>query len=285
MKNLLFLSIVVFLFALKTNGQQKAPKKTILFTNVMVFDGTTNQLLKRDVLIENNLIKQVSEEALAVIQTDNVTVIDGKGMTLMPGLIDSHVHFNLQMPGGIPAVEGETWEYIATYAASAAREHLYNGFTTARDMGGMHDGMRKVIEAGALEGPRLYLAGGFLSQTSGHGDFRFKSTYNASESNTVRLGISRIVDGRDEMLKATRQNLSLGADYFKVMISLVFLTFTSIFPIIKSVCVCTCRNYVRVGTNFPSLFIFKYPWLSQCNMLFQWNIFYGIFFLGILFST
>ena len=209
MKKLLITTLAVFLSLGGLMAQT-------LFTNVNIFDGTTNELITgNDVLVVDNLISKIGSNLKA---PKGATTIDGKGMTLMPGLIDSHVHFNLQMPGGIPAVEGETWEYIAAYAAAAAREHLYNGFTTARDMGGMHEGMRKVIEAGALEGPRLYLAGGFLSQTSGHGDFRFNSTYNASESNTVRLGISRIVDGRDEMLKATRQNLSLGADYFKVMI-------------------------------------------------------------------
>ncbi len=190
--------------------------QTTLFTNVNIFDGTTDELVTgRDVLVENNLITRIARDISA---PDGATVIDGKGMTLMPGLIDSHVHFNLSMPGGVPAVEGDTWEYIGAYAAAAAREHLFNGFTTARDMGGMHDGLRRVIEQGGIEGPRLYVAGGFLSQTSGHGDFRFRSNINAAESNTVRLGISRIVNGRDEMLKATRENLAGGADYFKIMI-------------------------------------------------------------------
>lgn len=187
-----------------------------LFTNVKIFDGSTNELIiGKDVLVEKNLISKIGSNLNV---PEGTTVIDGKGQTLMPGLIDSHVHFNLSMPGGIAGVEGDTWEYIGAYAAAAAREHLFNGFTTARDMGGMHDGLRRVIEQEAIEGPRLYLAGGFLSQTSGHGDFRFRSTTDAAQSNTVKLGISRIVDGRAEMLKASRQNLSLGADYFKVMI-------------------------------------------------------------------
>lgn len=210
--------IVLVLLSHTAIAQKEAADKIILFTNAKVFDGTTNQLLERDVLVINNIIKEVSEESLAIIQTENTTIIDCKGMTLMPGLIDSHVHFNLQMPGGVQAVEGDTWEYIGAYAAAAAREHLYNGFTTARDMGGMHDGLRRVIEEGAIEGPRLYVAGGFLSQTSGHGDFRFRSNINPKESNTVRLGMSRLIDGHAEMLKATRENLANGADYFKVMI-------------------------------------------------------------------
>ena len=85
-------------------------------------------------------------------------------------------------------------------------------------MGGMHQGLRKVIDAGYSEGPRLYLAGGFLSQTCGHGDFRLESQSLPEETNVIKLGMSRIADGRAEMLKATRQNLAGGADYFKIMI-------------------------------------------------------------------
>jgi imidazolonepropionase-like amidohydrolase len=194
-------------------------EQSYYFTNVNVFDGVTDELLMdRHVLVSGNMITEVSEEPLVVIQSTDMVTIDGQGMTLMPGLIDSHVHFNLMVPGGPAGLESSTWEFIGAMATVTAREWLYNGFTTARDMGGMHDGLRRAIDDGFAEGPRLYVAGGFLSQTCGHGDFRFDSQVDAAATNQVGLGISRIVDGRDEMLKATRQNLFNGADYFKVMI-------------------------------------------------------------------
>ena len=65
---------------------QEKPKQITLFTNVQVFDGLTDKLIKADVLVEGNLIKQISTEPLMVMQTDNVSIIDGKGRTLMPGL-------------------------------------------------------------------------------------------------------------------------------------------------------------------------------------------------------
>ena len=68
MKNLLFLSIFLFIIVFNTNGQNKKQKKITLFSNVMVFDGTTNKLLKRDVLVEGNLIKTVSKEPLAITE-------------------------------------------------------------------------------------------------------------------------------------------------------------------------------------------------------------------------
>jgi len=197
---------------------QTAPKETVLFTNVLVFDGVQNKLLKRDVLVQDNLIAQVSRESLAVIQTDNVTIIDGQGMTLMPGLIDSHTHFNLMVQGGPRGLENATWEEIAVMSASVAQEWLLNGFTTIRDIGGMYTGLAKAIDRGDIEGPRIYNSGGFISQTSGHGDIRLESVFNSQNANSVKLGITRLADGRPEVLKQTRENFAQGADYIKIMI-------------------------------------------------------------------
>lgn len=192
---------------------------TILFTNVQVFDGVNNSLEQQDVLVEDNLIKEVGRSISA---PEGATVIDGGGRTLMPGLIDSHTHFNLMLDGGPLALENATWEEIGTYAVYAAQEWLKNGFTTIRDMGGMHQGMRRVIDKGLIAGPRIYTAGGFISQTSGHGDFRSESgavgQFDRPMSNTVRLGISRIADGVDEVRLVSRSNFAGGADYLKIMI-------------------------------------------------------------------
>ncbi len=194
----------------------------VLFTNVMVWDGTSESLRKADVLVSGNKISEISEQPLASAQSPDVVVIDGGGRTLMPGLIDSHVHFNLMLDGGPTALENATWEEIGTYAVYAAQEWLKNGFTTVRDMGGMHQGMRRVIDKGLIAGPRIYVAGGFLSQTSGHGDFRTESgavgQFDAVMSNTVRLGISRIADGPDQVTAVSRANFAGGADYLKIMI-------------------------------------------------------------------
>ena len=91
-----------------------------------------------------------------------VKVIDGGGRTLMPGLIDAHVHLNLQNldnPAAIDGVSNMTWEEVGALAYEAAQEYLYSGFTTVRDLCGSHDGLRRHIEAGTLTGPRIYLSG------------------------------------------------------------------------------------------------------------------------------
>jgi imidazolonepropionase-like amidohydrolase len=147
-----------------------------------------------------------------------VNVIDGGGRTLMPGLIDSHVHINMYMNGNILDLQGTTWEEIGARAAAFAQEMLAMGFTTVRDMCGTHEGLKKVVDEGTLPGPRMYLSGACISQTSGHGDFSY-APQRKGESNLERLEVTRILDGRDEILEGTRRNFALGAHYLKVMVS------------------------------------------------------------------
>ena len=207
--------LFVFAFSALAAAQDQPPKQT-LFTNTNVFNGTENRLYENhSVLVEDNLIKTISADQITA--NADATVIDGRGKTLMPGLIDSHVHFNLSMSGGRLAMESSRWDYIAVMGAAAAQDWLADGFTTARDMGGMHDGLRRVIDAGLIDGPRLYLSTGMISQTSGHADMLMESQSDPTESNLVKLQITHIADGPEEMRKAVRKNFALGANITKIM--------------------------------------------------------------------
>lgn len=186
-----------------------------LFKNVSVFNGSEDTLHDHDVLIEGNLIKSVGND-IAVPAGANI--IDGGGKTLMPGLIDSHVHFNLSMSGGRPGMEAARWDYMAVMGAAAAQDWLADGFTTARDLGGMHDGLRRVIDAGLIDGPRLYLSTTMITQTSGHGDMLLDGQTKPEQSNLVRLEIISIADGPDEVRKAARRTFQLGGNLIKIMI-------------------------------------------------------------------
>jgi imidazolonepropionase-like amidohydrolase len=86
-------------------------------------------------------------------------------------------------------------------------------------MGGMSNGLRKVIDRGLLVGPRIYLCGAFISQTAGHADFRLESQSNPEEANGVKLGIYRLADGADAVTAAARANFAGGADYIKLMVA------------------------------------------------------------------
>ena len=222
MKSINLLFIATLVISNTAFAQEPGQPNQIMFTNVKVFDGVNDRLENGPVLIEGNLIKAIGVGDISAAAGEDTTIIDGGGRTLMPGLIDSHTHFNLMIDGGPLALENATWEEIGSYAVYAAQEWLKNGITTIRDMGGMHQGMRRLIDKGLIAGPRIYTAGGFISQSSGHGDFRSESgavgQFDRPMSNTVRLGISRIADGVEEVQLVSRTNFAGGADYLKIMI-------------------------------------------------------------------
>jgi imidazolonepropionase-like amidohydrolase len=169
------------------------------------------------VLIEGNLIRAIS--AGEIETRSGATVIDGSGRTLMPGLIDSHSHLNMNANGGVNVMEGMRWDEIASRAAAQAQEWLADGFTTVRDMGGMANGLKKTIDAGMLDGPRIYPSASYISQTAGHGDLFLGSQNQFPEqSNYYRLGVTQVVDGADEVRRAVRRNFAEGASQIKIMI-------------------------------------------------------------------
>ena len=208
--------MVGFLATSQAHAQDESQPNRVMFTNVNVFDGVSESLeMNTNVLVEDNLVAAVGP---SITLPEGAEVIDGGGRTLMPGLIDSHVHFNLSMDGGRQGMESSRWDYLAVMGAAAAQDWLADGFTTARDMGGTHDGLRRVIDSGLMDGPRLYLATGMISQSSGHADMLLDSQTDPAQSNLGKLEITHIADGEDEMRKAVRRNFSLGANIIKIMI-------------------------------------------------------------------
>ncbi len=204
-------------WAMPTHAEVLAPQT--LFEDVRVWDGTRDTLSEpMKVLIQGNLIREVSTTAVAA---EGAIVIDGGGRTLMPGLIESHVHLNYQhMIGGYDTIELRDWQEIGAMAAGTARALLLDGFTTIRDPGASLTGIRSVIDRGEIIGPRLYQATAVIGQTGGHGDFRLKGQRRLEDRTTFRageLGMTHIVDGRAATLSAARQNLANGASFLKMM--------------------------------------------------------------------
>ncbi len=196
----------------------KEPVVKTLFTNVNVFDGENEKVINNaNVLVEGNLIKQVSTKP---ISAEGATVIDGKGRTLMPGLIDAHWHtmFNFWPMSKILATN---FGYLSIAAASASRDTLLRGFTTVRDAGANVFGVKNAIDAGLAEGPRIYPSGPYISQTSGHGDFRGPNDVPENPATpldyTQRIGHVLLADGVPEVIKRTREALRMGASQIKVM--------------------------------------------------------------------
>jgi imidazolonepropionase-like amidohydrolase len=201
-------------FALPANAADE--NQQTLFINVNIFDGTSEKLAtNKRVLVEGNLIKTIGDETLKA--NKSAIVIDGGGRTLMPGLIDSHSHLNVEIDGGLKELEAARWDEIAAISAHAAEEWLMDGFTTIRDMGGMGNGLKRTIDKGYLRGPRIYPSGAYISQTAGHGDLLLGSQRDPQTSNLVRLGITILADGPVAVRAAVRKNFAEGASQIKIM--------------------------------------------------------------------
>ncbi|HEX2116923.1 MAG TPA: amidohydrolase family protein [Alphaproteobacteria bacterium] len=168
------------------------------------------------VLVEDDHIKEVADRPIAA---DSATRIDLRGRTLMPCLIDAHIHI-LMSEVNIHFLDGVPLTLLAAKGSASARAMLRRGFTTVRDTGGADYGMKAAIEAGLFEGPRLFISGMPISQTGGHGDFR-KRTQGVFEC-ACCSGLTytaRVADGVPEMLRAVRDELRKGADQIKIMVS------------------------------------------------------------------
>ena len=209
----------VLTFPMSAQAQDQEEPQT-LFTNVHVFDGVNEQRIENaSVLVEGNLIKAVSTDE---IDAPDATVIDGGGRTLMPGLIDGHAHVMINNDFG-PVEHNMTPYDIAYNSVIVMDRFLQDGFTSVRDMGGPAFGLARAIDSGTVVGPRLYPSGAFISQTSGHGDFRDRADpgYSPNDSgdlsNFERMGIGAVADGVPEVLKAVRLNLRNGASQIKIM--------------------------------------------------------------------
>jgi imidazolonepropionase-like amidohydrolase len=193
----------------------------VLFRAVKVFDGTATILSdEMNVLVENGKISRI--DAAPIQAPTGTVIIEGKGRTLMPGLIDNHVHITLSSwPQEEALADGMTTAKLEVRAAEQAEAMLLRGYTSARDLGGPIFGLKAGIDKGKYNGPRIWPSGAMISQTSGHGDGRLPNERSRRFFNEVskseNLGVNFIADGRDEVLTATRENLRFGASQIKVM--------------------------------------------------------------------
>lgn len=211
---------VCLFFSFVANAQQNNENQ-ILFTNVRVYDGTSDKLSEPvNVFIKGSKIEEINPKNIAV--SGNVIKINGKGKTLMPGLIDVHVHLTMGALSMDEMMEPDfNMEVAMQRVSQSAEATLMRGFTSVRDVGGPIFPLKTAIDKQQIQGPRIWPSGAFISQTAGHGDFRMpkeKSRRFFGElSVSEKLGITFIADGRDEVLTATRENLRFGASQIKVM--------------------------------------------------------------------
>ena len=192
-----------------------------LFQNVRIFDGKSDALsAPSDVLVKSNVIERISASPITLDTKTDVRVIAGDGRVLMPGHIDAHWHAFMAATPQLLLMTADP-SYLHLLAARQAEATLMRGFTTVRDLGGPVFGLKRAIDEGVMIGPRIYPSGAFISQTSGHGDFRFSfevpRTLGGPLSHSEVEGIAAIADSPDEVRLRAREQLRQGASQIKLM--------------------------------------------------------------------
>ncbi|MCX4816072.1 amidohydrolase family protein [Streptomyces sp. NBC_01239] len=184
----------------------------VLFRNGLVADGTGAEPRHADVVVEGATIVDVGSGL------DGDVEVDLEGKSILPGLIDCHVHVTISSIDTVDRLQ-TAFSYPFFQAARHLRILRRIGITHARDAAGADLGIKLALADGLLEGPRLQIAISMLSQTGGHSD-GWLASGNCVENRIEHPGRPRgVVDGVEEMRKAVREVVRAGADVIKVAAS------------------------------------------------------------------
>jgi len=243
MKKIIFLIIGSVLFYVLctpaySQEEKKLKRHTFIF-NANLFDGMNSGTKKNvGVLVEDNLIKAIvqnpdftkenAREKVVKFMTEeesgNLILIDGGGRTLMPGLIDCHVHMSLYRPILDMRTNMTGWE-VAALSAARAENWLMTGFTTLRDIGGASAYIQRNIDLHkSIKGPRIFSSEALISQTTGHGDMRgrgeqhpYQMNGNMGSYHWWDRNISFLADDPESIRRGVRENFRRGATQIKIL--------------------------------------------------------------------
>ncbi len=187
------------------------------FKNFELLDPDSGELRGgHELVVEGGTIKEVSDRP---IKLADANVVDCGGRTIMPGLIDSHVHVVLS-DVVLRNLESVPLTLMTARAADLMRRMLDRGFTSVRDTGGADWGLKEATEKGLLPGPRLFIAGRAIGPTGGHSDGRRRTDFGVRCQCCNALSFSMgIADGTSEVRRAVREQMRQGCDQVKIMMS------------------------------------------------------------------
>jgi len=171
-------------------------------------------LTQKTIIISGNTIRKI-ENGFISGKKDDVT-IDLKNKTVMPGLIDMHVHLESETnPKAYLQRYTDSEADVALSAVQLAEKTLMAGFTTVRDLGGsgVNISLKKAIARGKIKGPRVFTAGKIISSTGGHGDPTNGSKRSLVGDPGPKEGV---VNSIEDAKKAVRQRYKNGADLIKI---------------------------------------------------------------------
>lgn len=186
----------------------------LLVRNGRVLDPASGEYAEHDLLVVDG---NVAETGTGLRAPDDARVLDARGRTVLPGLVDAHVHVTAAT-ADLTALTTWSPSYVTAAAARELEATLHRGFTTVRDAAGADFGLAHAVRDGLLRGPRLLYCGKAISQTGGHGDNRAPGEHGDFDCPCC-AGLGRVADGVDAVRAAARDELRKGANHLKVMAS------------------------------------------------------------------
>jgi imidazolonepropionase-like amidohydrolase len=186
-----------------------------LYQNAFLIDGSGQPADKapKFMLVEGKRIQAIGRTSELACPTD-AQIIDLRGMTLMPGMVDCHDHL-ADLEGGMQQRAGIPPSLAVFLAADAFKRTLRGGFTAIRDASGVDLGMKMAVDRGLIPGPHLKISVVILSQFGGHNDHTEAAGIN-SHFPWLQGIPSGICDGVDECRRKTREVIRAGADWIKI---------------------------------------------------------------------
>lgn len=192
-------------------------QKTIIYCGKLIDVKNLQVLTEMSIIVDGNKIADVQKGYIKPGAADKT--IDLKNRTVMPGLIDCHVHLeNETSPNDFSKQFTDNRADIAFASAVFAKTTLMAGFTTVRDVGGIgvSISLRNAINKGEVIGPRIYTAGKIIGSTGGHAD----PTVGLNDDLMGNPGPDEgVADGVDECIKAVRKRYKEGSDLIKITAS------------------------------------------------------------------
>lgn len=201
------------------NGRKNSEEPytmSIAIVNGTIIDGQGGEpRTGMTLLIENERIAALDRAQRVQLPRD-ATVIDARGGSVLPGLIDTHVHFLMETPAlGRYLVTPPSLRLLE--AIPRMRATLEAGVTTVRDAGGTPAGLKLAVERGLVVGPRMQVAVSIITQTGGHGDGFYPCCIDLGLFAISLTDVPRAVaDGEDEIRRTVREVLRAGADWVKL---------------------------------------------------------------------
>jgi imidazolonepropionase-like amidohydrolase len=188
----------------------------VLFTNVRVLDGTGERPYPGEVLVQGNRIRRVAR-GMRALPMSGVTVIDGAGATLMPGLCDAHAHFSWNDQASLEGIQRMPTEEHVLWCATVAKTFLDSGFTMAVGAAAAKPRLdvviRNAINSGQIPGPRYLANGQEIGTLGGLGD----TSPPHIEHPMLNFGV--VISGPEDMRRVVRLFIKYGVDLIKLNLS------------------------------------------------------------------